>query len=99
MVMTDYKSCIMALNRAGILMVVGEMKVFWVNEHDLLLGRIKKNASWKQFWGKWSLETFPMIILANISFGAGRQIYEGRGSSLRLIIELQPDSVPETELS
>lgn len=94
--MTDYKSCIMALNRAGILMVVGEMKVFWVNEHDLLLGKFKTNASWKQLFGKWSLETFPMIILANISFRAGRQIYEGRGSSLQIFIELQPDSVSGT---
>lgn len=106
MVMTDYKSCtnhpvsgipdIVALDRAGILKVVGEMKVFWINEHNLLMGKIKKNASWKQLLGKWSFETFPIIILANISFRPGRQIYEGGGSSLRLFIELQPDSVPET---
>lgn len=87
MVMTDYKSCIncpvsgipdtVALNHAGILKVVGEMKVFWINEHNLRLGKIKKTASWKQLLGKWCLETFPMIILANISFRTGRQIYEG----------------------
>ena len=108
MVMTDYKTCvnrpvsgvpdIVALNRAGILKVVGEMKVPWMDEHNLLMGKIKKNTCWKQLLGRLSLEAFPMIILANISFRADRQIYERGGSSLRLFIKLQPDGISEAGL-
>lgn len=62
-VMTDYKSStdqfingvpdIVLLDRQGALKVVGEIKVWWIPEHRLLVGKRLKNQSWKKLLGRW----------------------------------------------
>lgn len=35
----------------GILMIIGEMKVVWLNQHNLTLGKMMKDRSWRQLLG------------------------------------------------
>ena len=59
--MGDYKSCarnpvigvpnIAVRIKVGEFKIVGEMKVSWIPEHDLLLKKAYKRSSWKRLLG------------------------------------------------
>lgn len=39
------------LKDMDILIIVGEMKVFWLNQHNLTLRKMIKDKSWRQLLG------------------------------------------------
>lgn len=106
-VIGDYKSCtanpvtgvpdIAVRTSAGELNIPGEMKAWWILEHNLRMGKASKSSSWKRLLGWWFLKTFAEVQQANINFKSDRQIHEASRNEVWLLVHIPSDCLSSAQ--